>query len=110
MDDKSCQALEDDFIYRLRPATPLTINELKNHYLWFSKPEGFNDINDANIGAFMEKTKQLYDVAKMRIGKHCVDELRGLMTNTGICCFTKTKVSEAERCHFPKGKSPSVIS
>lgn len=109
MVDNSCNVFENDFIYRLRPATSLTMDELKNHYLWFSKPKGFKDVNDANIGAFMKNTKQLYDVAKMRMSKHGVDELCGLMKDTGICCFTKTMVSKNERCHFPNGKSPSIL-
>ena len=40
-------------IYRVRPANEYTIDELKNSYLWFSRPKGFKgDIDDANICAF----------------------------------------------------------
>ena len=49
------------FYYRLRPMCDNTLEELQKSYLWFSKRQGFKDKYDANIGAFLEDTDQIYN-------------------------------------------------
>lgn len=51
-------------IYRIRPVNDYTIDELNNHYLWFTRRSGFNDHNDANVGTFLNKNKVLANTFK----------------------------------------------
>lgn len=41
-------------IYRLRPFSENTLDEIINSYLWFSKPIGFKDDQDSNIKAYFD--------------------------------------------------------
>ncbi len=90
-------------IYRVRPANDYTIDELKNSYLWFSRPIGFKgDVNDANIGAFITDT----DAIKRGID-YCIPDFPykswyERMGHTGICCFTSEMPDSKTIKKFPK--------
>lgn len=95
--------------YRLRPMNDLTIDELKNHYIWFSKRSGFKDKYDANIGAFIEDTPQIERGLLLRYSKETIDELIKQMDNIGICCFTKKLPPKKNLELFPNGKKSICI-
>ena len=95
--------------YRLRQMNDLTIDELDNHYLWFSKRSGFRDKFDANIGAFIEDTPQIERGLLLRYTKEGVKELVRLMDNIGICCFTKKLPSKKNLGLFPNGKKSICV-
>lgn len=98
-----------DSIYRLRPANELTLDELENHYLWFSKPYGFKDVEDANIGLFIEKNKIVKDALSQVYCSEQIDELISKMRHIGICCFTTSIPTDNEKLSFPKGHKSIVI-
>lgn len=98
-----------NYCYRLRPMNDLTIDELDNHYLWFSKRSGFKDKYDANIGAFIEDTPQIERGLLLRYTKEGVNELVRLMDNIGICCFTKKLPSKKTLGLFPNGKKSICV-
>lgn len=95
--------------YRLRPMNDLTIDELDNHYLWFSKRAGFKDKYDANIGAFIMDTPQIEKGLQLRYTKEGINELVRQMDNIGICCFTKKLPSPNTLHKFPKGKQSICV-
>lgn len=88
-------------IYRIRPNNEHTIDEIENHYLWFSRRSGFNDINDANIGIFLDKNKILLEALQNVYTPEGIQELKEKMDCTGICCFTDKNPTYTERGHFP---------
>lgn len=76
-------------IYRLRPACETTIDELKNEYLWFSKPCLFKDnTRDANISAFVNKNEGLEQALSRIYTKLGIEEYINRSRHIGICCFT----------------------
>lgn len=91
------------FCYRLRPMNDLTIDELNNHYLWFSKRSGFKDRHDANIGAFIEDTPHIRNGLKRIYTESEINEIIKEMDNIGICCFTKKMPSKRDLGKFPRG-------
>ena len=97
------------FCYRLRPMNEMTIDELGNHYLWFSKRSGFKDKCDANIGAFIEDTPQIERGLQLRYTREGIKELVRQMDNIGICCFTKKLPSKKNLGLFPNGKKSICI-
>lgn len=98
-----------NYCYRLRPMNDLTIEELNNHYLWFSKRSGFNDECDANIGAFIEDTPQIKSGLQLRYSREEIDEIIRKMDNIGICCFTKKLPSKKNLVLFPNGKKSICV-
>lgn len=98
-----------NFCYRLRPMNEMTIDELDNHYLWFSKRSGFNDKCDANIGAFIEDTPHIKRGLLLRYSKEDIDELIRQMDNLGICCFTKKLPSKKNLIKFPNGRKSICV-
>ena len=91
------------YCYRLRPMNDLTIDELHNHYLWFSKRSGFKDKFDANIGAFIEDTPQIERGLQLRYTEEGINEIVRQMDNIGICCFTKNLPQRNNLRYFPNG-------
>ena len=91
------------FYYRLRPMCGNTLDELQNHYLWFSKRQGFKDKYDANIGAFLEDTIQIYNGLKYHF-KEEINEFVKQMDEIGICCFTKSLPKRKLLHKYPNGK------
>ncbi len=87
-------------IYRLRPSNDNIIDELENGYFWFSKPTGFNDIEDANIVSFIEKNSTIEEVLRRRFDG--IDLIRDFSLNIGICCFTKELPAINKWRRFPK--------
>ena len=98
-----------NYCYRLRPMNDTTIDELDNHYLWFSKRSGFNDKCDANIGAFVEDTPHIKRGLLLRYSKEDIDELIRQMDNLGICCFTKKLPSKKNLIKFPNGRKSICV-
>lgn len=99
----------DNSIYRLRPINEYTLDELNNHYLWFSKPSAFNDVEDANIALFIEKNKIVYDALSQIYNTEQIEELSNKMRHIGICCFTTDIPSSYEKEKFPKGHKSIVV-
>ncbi len=91
------------YCYRLRPMNNLTIDELNNHYLWFSKRSGFKDKYDANIGAFIEDTPQIERGLQLIYTEEGINEIVRQMDNIGICCFTKKLPQRNNLTYFPNG-------
>lgn len=91
-------------IYRIRPCNGYTIDEIENHYLWFSRRRGFKDVNDANIGAFLDNNEKLLQALQKILTPEGIKELREKMDCTGICCFTDRIPTTKERRKFPKSQ------
>lgn len=91
-------------IYRIRPCNNHTLDEIENHYLWFSRRSGFSDIDDANIGAFLDNNKVLTDAFNRLFTSEGIKTFREKMDCTGICCFTDRIPSEKDKKHYPGGK------
>lgn len=86
-------------LYRLRPAEDLSIEEIKNHYLWFSRPSGFNDIQDSNIMRFVKENDSIKESFKDVFIDY--KEVLKLASYTGICCFTNVLPPSKEWQFFP---------
>lgn len=97
------------YCYRLRPMNDLTIDELNNHYLWFSKRNGFKDKFDANIGAFIEDTSQIERGLQLRYTEEGIRKIVRQMDNIGICCFTKKLPQRKNLRCFPNGTKSICI-
>ena len=91
-------------IYRIRPVNDYTIDELNNHYLWFSRRSGFNDHDDANVGTFLDNNEIIHKAFERIFSPEEIQELRTKMDCTGICCFTEKKPSYKDKSHYPGGK------
>lgn len=91
-------------VYRIRPCNDLTIDEIQNHYLWFSRRSGFNDPDDANIGAFLDNNEVLRETFERKLTTEGIEFFRNKMECTGICCFTDKKPSSRMKNRFPGGK------
>ena len=90
------------FVYRVRPINSHTLDELSNLYLWFSRPCGFKgDINDANIGAFVEDTEAIKKGIISICPNFDFDKWYEQMGYIGICCFTTELPTSDELRHFP---------
>lgn len=95
--------MEEKYIYRIRPINSNTLDELKHSYLWFSRPCGFKgDVDDANIGAFVEDTETIKKGLLSLNPEFPFDDWYEEMSHIGICCFTTEIPSAAELFHFPK--------
>lgn len=76
-------------VYRFRPANDLTIEEIKENYLWFSRPNEFKDENDSNVTLFAENNEGIKQCLNrvfkdfQMVGEH--------VSYSGICCFTENK-------------------
>ena len=88
-------------IYRLRPSFDLTIHELKESYLWFSRPTEYKDVEDSNIFSFIEKTESIKSSFE-RIYKN-YKEVANLCKLVGICSFTRTLPILNYWSKFPNG-------
>lgn len=88
-------------IFRLRPSIEFTLDELKNNYLWFSRPTEYKDIEDSNIIAFAETNEKIKESFN-RVFSNYV-ELGKEAGYTGICCFTETLPDLSNWNCFPKG-------
>lgn len=53
---------ERKYTYRVRPCNNYTLDELRKGYIWFSRPTYYNDIDDANIAAFIKDTDAIKKV------------------------------------------------
>ncbi|MDL2228600.1 hypothetical protein LJC30_06915 [Odoribacter sp. OttesenSCG-928-L07] len=98
---------ESNRIFRLRPSNDLTIDELKNNYLWFSRPTEYKDQEDANIIAFAEANENIKDTFN-RIFSNYID-LGEAVSLLGICCFAEHLPKKNEWKCFPKGHNGIVI-
>jgi hypothetical protein len=94
-------------IYRLRPANNLTIEELKDHYLWFSRPTEYKDVEDSNIFSFINNNESI-EASFKRIYRE-YEKIVNLSKKTGICCFTKTLPKFNLWNKFPNGHTGIFI-
>ena len=94
-------------IYRLRPSNDQTLDELKNNYLWFSRPSGYKDVDDSNVIAFTENNEPIKNsFDRIFTDTKKVGEIAGCV---GICCFTKELPPENNWKDFPKGHNGIFI-
>ncbi len=106
---------QENTIFRLRPCNANTLDELKNHYLWFSKPnyvvfpksKKHIDFNDCNVSSVVEKNESINEALK-RIFKE-KDELLEKSKHIGICCFTKDFPKKSIWKKFPNGNKSLLI-
>lgn len=97
------------YIYRFRPCR-YAIDELKDSYLWFSMPKGFNDPNDANLGAFVICNRPILR-ALLRYchnQKSVIKQWIKAFSFTGICCFTRCHPKKEAFQNFPGCKHYGV--
>lgn len=99
-----------DNIYRIRPANNFTIDELRNSYLWFSRPIGFKgDTNDANISAFIDNTDAIKRGIEYSLPNFPYKSFCEQMSHTGICCFTYEFPDNNRVRKFPKCSNGNCI-
>lgn len=94
-------------IYKLRSVNDTTIDELKNGYLWFSRPTEFKDVEDSNIIGFAENNENIKN-AFDRVFSNNTKFAEG-MSYIGICCFTETLPHQDKWSCFPKGHNGIFI-
>jgi len=94
-------------IFRIRPANEKTVEELADSYLWFSRPTAYNDVNDANIFAFV-KSNEALEMAFKRVYEN-YPEIARLSGLSGICCFTEEFPEAKIIREFPGSKKGLVI-
>lgn len=88
-------------IYRLRPASDETLEELETPYLWFSIPTGYKDKDDANVVAFCEKNETVRESFDRVFGNY--QSFGQELSRLGICCFTKSLPGVSKWKKFPNG-------
>ncbi|MDB5143412.1 MAG: hypothetical protein JWQ66_2125 [Mucilaginibacter sp.] len=94
-------------IYRIRPATEKTIEEIEDGYLWFSRPTQFNDALDANIFAFIKSNEPIANAFE-RLFKDNINVAEESALS-GICCFTDKKPAPSRFARFPNARNGLVI-
>lgn len=94
-------------VYRLRPLNTKTIEELKDNYLWFSRPIGFNDIEDSNVVAFVESNESIRESFDRVFNNYL--EIGKDASFTGICCFTDSLPKINSWKKFPNGRNGLFI-
>jgi len=94
-------------LFRFRPATEFTIDELKTGYTWFSRPTEYNDKEDSNIIAFAEANENV----KASLNRVFTNykEFGTYISYCGICCFTETLPKQKDWGNFPKGPKGIII-
>lgn len=102
--------MDTDYIYRVRPINEFTLDELKNSYLWFSRPCGFSgDFYDSNIRAFVEDTQAIKNGIELVNPKFPFEEWYNGISKIGICCFTRKHPQKSLLKRFPKCYNGSAI-
>ncbi len=101
--------MSNNSIYRLRPITDKTIEEISQSYLWFSKPIGFKDKQDSNIQAFFDNCDILRKEFETRFERIFIEEMFVKMQHIGICCFTNKKPTCKQRKKFPNGSNSICV-
>lgn len=97
----------NEIIYRLRPVSDKTIEELTEPYLWFSRPTEYKDSDDANIIAFSEENTTVKELFEQIFGN--AEKLGEELSRLGMCCFTKCLPKATEWRRFPKGHNSIFI-
>lgn len=92
--------------FRLRPFNENTLDEIRNHYLWFSKPDMFN-FEDCNLSAVVNQNENI-NQALTRIFES-KDEILEKSKHIGICCFTKKHPNRINWKKFPNGRKSVLI-
>lgn len=87
-------------IFRLRKSNDKTLEEIEKQYLWFGKPELFNE-EDANICYFMENSIVLKDAIKMVFGS--ASFIGENAKQVGICCMCNDIPEVKQWKVFPGG-------
>jgi len=95
------------YVYRLRPSTKRTIEELTEKYIWFSRPVEYNDCDDANILAFAEENENIKEALDRVFSSYM--ELAEQISRVGICCFSKSLPELKYWKMFPKGHNGVFI-
>ena len=96
-------------VYRLRPFSENTLDEIINSYLWFSKPIGFKDDQDSNIKAYFDNCDILRKEFKTRFGRIFIEDMFMKMRHIGICCFTSKRPTYNQRKNFPNGNNSICV-
>lgn len=102
--------MNSNSIFRVRPISEFTLDELQNSYLWFSRPTEFKgDYNDANIGAFITDTPAIAKGLKYANPNFHYEEWYEKMSHIGICCFTRHLPTKSQIKKFSGCKSGKAI-
>lgn len=94
-------------IFRFRPPNDLTLKELMENYLWFSRPLGFNDEKDGNIIAFAKENESIKEAFNRVFGNY--REFGDKMRLSGICCFTELLPKKNDWGHFPNSSGGGIF-
>lgn len=94
-------------IYRVRPAKEKSIEEVQQHYLWFSRPTSYWDDEDANIFAFLNSNESIKDAFSRLFKNH--NEVARLAGLSGICCFSESLPNSTILRDFPAANKGLVI-
>lgn len=88
-------------VFRIRPSNDMSLDELLNGYLWFSRPTEYHDIEDSNIIAISENNESVRE----SLNRVFFDfrELGKEVSYSGICCFTDSLPKIKEWKAFPNG-------
>lgn len=89
-------------VFRVRPLNSYAIDELRQSYLWFSRPREIKgDAQDANIGAFITDTEAIKKGLSFVCPNFPIDTWLDKISHTGICCFTKQQPTQSTIKKFP---------
>ena len=94
-------------VYRLRPSTEITIEELTTPYIWFSRPSEYKDCDDANIVAFAEANENIKEALDRVFSNHLAFSKE--ISFSGICCFSKSLPELDVWRKFPNGHNGIFI-
>lgn len=94
-------------IFRVRPGNEKTVEEIENHYLWFSRSTEYTDKNDSNVFSFVKSNESIESAFKRVYESY--PEIAKLSSLSGICCFTE-ELPDIELIRtFPEGKNGLII-
>lgn len=94
-------------MFRVRPATQKSVDEIKKHYLFFAKPACYKDTDDANIFSFIQHNETIEDAFVRLYADHT--NVAEVSSNAGICCFTSDLPLPSRLRKFPRSNKGIVI-
>lgn len=94
-------------VFRTRPANLKTIEEIEDHYLWFSRPSAYQDTKDANVFAFVKDNESIADALERLFGGY--GDIAEQSAKVGICCFTEKMPTQFALRFYPGARNGMVI-
>jgi len=94
-------------IYRVRPDGLRAVEEIEEHYLWFSRPTSFGDENDADVFSFLKNNESIGQALE-RIFEGATDII-AQSALIGICCFTGEVPASKDMGYYPGARRGIVV-